>query len=142
LLVNFAILKSENSPLLFKKEKMKKRILIIDDKPAIGQLISIYLGNDYQTHTILSAVSAMEWLHNKNKVDLIISDYSMPEMNGFEFLMLLKGNELFKHIPIIFLSGEDSTATRIKLLENGADDFILKPFNPIELRLRINKALK
>jgi len=128
--------------LLFKKEKMKKRILIIDDKPAIGQLISIYLGNDYQTHTILSAVSAMEWLHNKNTVDLIISDYSMPEMNGFEFLMLLKGNELFKHIPIIFLSGEDSTATRIKLLENGADDFILKPFNPIELRLRINKALK
>jgi len=128
--------------LLFKKEKMKKRILIIDDKPAIGQLISIYLGNDYQTHTILSAVSAMEWLHNKNTVDLIISDYSMPEMNGFEFLMLLKGNELFKHIPIIFLSGEDSTATRIKLLEHGADDFILKPFNPMELRLRINKALK
>ncbi|MCT1524687.1 response regulator [Sphingobacterium hotanense] len=121
---------------------MKKRILIIDDKPAIGQLISIYLGNDYQTHTVLSAVSAMEWLHNKKTVDLIISDYSMPEMNGFEFLMLLKGNELFKHIPIIFLSGEDSTATRIKLLENGADDFILKPFNPMELRLRINKALK
>jgi len=129
-------------PHCFKKEKMKKRILIIDDKPAIGQLISIYLGNDYQTHTVLSAVSAMEWLHNKNTVDLIISDYSMPEMNGFEFLMLLKGNELFKHIPIIFLSGEDSTATRIKLLEHGADDFILKPFNPMELRLRINKALK
>jgi len=129
-------------PHCFKKEKMKKRILIIDDKPAIGQLISIYLGNDYETHTVLSAVSAMEWLHNKNTVDLIISDYSMPEMNGFEFLMLLKGNELFKHIPVIFLSGEDSTATRIKLLENGADDFILKPFNPMELRLRINKALK
>lgn len=121
---------------------MKRKILIIDDKPAIGQLISIYLGNEYETQIFLSAVLAAEWLQRGNVVDLIISDYSMPEMNGFEFLMLLKGNEFFKQIPIIFLSGEDNSTTRIKLLENGADDFILKPFNPLELRLRINKALR
>lgn len=121
---------------------MKKRIVIIDDKPAIGQLISLYLSADYDFKSFGNAITALNWLRDGNTADLVLSDYGMPEMNGYDFLVMLKQNEFLKSIPVIFLSGEDNITTRIKLLEAGADDFILKPFNPLELKLRIRKALK
>jgi len=65
----------------------------------------------------------------------------MPLMRGDEFLHYLKCNELFKDIPVIMLSSEESTTERINLLEAGAEDFILKPFNPMELKARIKKFL-
>ena len=73
--------------------------------------------------------------------DLIISDIRMPEMRGDEFLAYLKLNELFKQIPVVMLSSEDSTSERIRLLEEGAEDYIVKPFNPMELKIRIKKIL-
>ena len=72
---------------------------------------------------------------------LIISDIRMPEMRGDEFLAYLKLNELFKQIPVVMLSSEDSTSERIRLLEEGAEDYIVKPFNPQELKIRIKKIL-
>jgi DNA-binding response OmpR family regulator len=65
----------------------------------------------------------------------------MPKMMGDEFLYYLKHNELFKDIPVMILSGEDSTTERIKLLEAGAIDYLLKPFNPLELKIRIKKII-
>lgn len=121
---------------------MKKKILIIDDKPAIGQLITLYLNAEYDFRFFTNAINAYNWLKEGNAVDLILSDYSMPEMNGYELLLMIKQNEFMKDIPVIFLSGEDNSSTRINLLEAGAEDFILKPFNPLELKLRIKKALK
>ncbi len=121
---------------------MKKKILIIDDKPAIGQLITLYLNADYDFHYFASAIDAFNWLKEGHIVDLILSDYTMPEMNGYDLLVMIKQNEFLKNIPLIVLSGEDNTNTRISLLEAGAEDFILKPFNPLELKLRIKKALK
>ena len=53
----------------------------------------------------------------------------------------LKHNELFKQIPVVMLSSEDSTSERIRLLEEGAEDYIVKPFNPQELKIRIKKIL-
>lgn len=58
-----------------------------------------------------------------------------------EFLRYMKANELFKSIPIVMLSSEESTTERIKLLEEGAEDYILKPFNPLELKIRIKKII-
>lgn len=121
---------------------MKKKVLIIDDKPAIGQLLSLYLNAEYDFQYFDNAMSAYQWLGGGHHADLLISDYSMPEMNGYDFLLMLKQNEFMKNIPVIFLSGEDKSALRIQLLEAGADDFILKPFNPLELKLRIKKILK
>lgn len=67
--------------------------------------------------------------------------FTCPHMRGNEFLYYLKGNELFKHIPVVMLSSEESTVERIQLLEAGAADYILKPFNPLELRARIKKYI-
>ena len=111
-----------------------KKILLVDDKATIGRVLKIYLGTEYD-------LKALEWLNEGNVPDLIISDIHMPHMRGNEFLYYLKGNELFKHIPVMMLSSEESTVERILLLEAGAADYILKPFNPLELRARIKKYI-
>ena len=86
-------------------------------------------------------IKAIDWLNEGNVPDLIISDIRMPLMRGYEFLRYMKANELFKSIPIVMLSSEESTTERIKLLEEGAEDYILKPFNPLELKIRIKKII-
>lgn len=80
-------------------------------------------------------------MQDGNTPDLIITDIRMPGMRGDEFLEWIKQNDLFKHIPVIMLSSEDSTSERIKLLEIGAADYIVKPVNPMELKIRIKKII-
>lgn len=121
---------------------MKKQILVLDDKIAIAKIISVYLSNDFDITYFDTPIKGIEWLYEGNTPDLIILDIRMPEMNGDEFLSYIKKNGLFKDIPVIVLSGEESSATRIRMLEEGADDYILKPFNPMELKIRIRKVLK
>ena len=118
-----------------------KQILFVDDKPAIGKVLSVYLGNGDELVCFEGPVRAIEWLNEGNEPALIISDIRMPKMTGSEFLAYLKSNSLFKDIPVVMLSSEESTTERINLLEAGAEDFILKPFNPMELKARIKKFL-
>ena len=120
---------------------MKKKIMLIDDKASIAKVVAIYLSKDYEFIYFENPIEAIEWLQKGEMPDLIISDIRMPKMMGDEFLRYMKGNELFKSIPIIMLSSEESTTERIKLLEEGAADFILKPFNPQELKVRIKKII-
>lgn len=119
----------------------RKKILLIDDKISIAKVVSIYLGKDFDFTYMENPIKAIEWLNEGNWPDLIISDIRMPEMMGNEFLHYMKNNELFKSIPIVMLSSEESTTERIRLLEEGAEDYILKPFNPLELKVRIKKIL-
>ena len=108
-----------------------KQILFVDDKPAIGKVLSVYLGKENELVYFEDPVRAIEWLNEGNE----------PKMTGSEFLAYLKSNSLFKDIPVVMLSSEESTTERINLLEAGAEDFILKPFNPMELKARIKKFL-
>ena len=119
----------------------KKQILIVDDKESIAKILSVYLGYEYEIVFYDNPIKALAWLQDGNMPDLIVSDIRMPEMRGDEFLEYLKHNELFKQIPVVMLSSEDSTSERIRLLEEGAEDYIVKPFNPQELKIRIKKIL-
>lgn len=121
---------------------MNKKILILDDKESIAKVISIYLSAEFEIIHFENPIKGIAWLQAGNIPDLIISDIKMPEMRGDEFLSYVKHNELFKSIPIIMLSSEDTSSERIRLLEEGADDYIVKPFNPLELKIRIYKILK
>lgn len=116
-----------------------KRILLVDDKASIGKVLSMYL-EEYDLVYFDSPLKAIDWLQT-NEPDLIITDIKMPGMSGEEFIHYLKSNELFKNIPVVVLSSEESTTERIALLEEGAVDYILKPFNPMELKVRIKKYL-
>ena len=118
-----------------------KQILFVDEKPAICKVLSVYLGKENELVYFEDPVRAIEWLNEGNEPALIISDIRMPKMTGSEFLAYLKSNSLFKDIPVVMLSSEESTTERINLLEAGAEDFILKPFNPMELKARIKKFL-
>ena len=88
---------------------MKKKILLVDDKATIGKVASVYLGKDYDFTYREDPIKAIEWLNEGNIPDLIISDIRMPLMTGDEFLRYMKNNELFKSIPIVMLSSEEST---------------------------------
>ena len=100
-----------------------KQILFVDDKPAIGKVLSVYLGKENELVYFEDPVRAIEWLNEGNEPALIISDIRMPKMTGSEFLAYLKSNSLFKDIPVVMLSSEESTTERINLLEAGAEDF-------------------
>ncbi|MGE0092685.1 MAG: PleD family two-component system response regulator [Bacteroidales bacterium] len=120
---------------------MKKKVLIVDDKPTIAKVIQVYIAEIFDCIYFEDPFKAIAWLQEGNMPDLIISDINMPNMNGVDFLDYVKKNDLFKYIPFVILSSEDSTSQKIALLERGADDYISKPFNPMELKVRLKKIV-
>lgn len=119
---------------------MSQLILVVDDKPEIAKIIMLYLAK-YNVRYEDNPVKAIEWLEKGNVPDLIISDLNMPEMTGEQFLHYLRSNDVYKNIPVIILSSIEDRVNRLKLFEDGANDFLLKPFNPEEIRLRIRQIL-
>ena len=99
---------------------MRKKILVLDDKIAIAKVLSIYLASDYDCIWLPNGIEGVKRLQEGNIPDLIISDIRMPEMRGDENMEGIKSNQLFKHIPVVMLSSEDSTTERIRLLQEGA----------------------
>jgi DNA-binding response OmpR family regulator len=81
-------------------------------------------------------------LQNGNIPDLIITDLKTPEIGGLEFIKQIKASNFFQSIPVMVLSGEESSEMIVKCLDAGADDFIVKPFNPKELEARIKVVLR
>ncbi len=119
----------------------KKKVLIVDDKPTIAKVIQVYISEVFECVYYEDPIKAIAWLQEGNMPDLIISDLNMPNMSGIEFLDFIKKNDLFKSVPFVILSSEDSTSQKIDLLEKGADDYISKPFNPMELKVRLKKIV-
>jgi DNA-binding response OmpR family regulator len=81
-------------------------------------------------------------MQNGNIPDLIISDLNTPKISGLDLIEQLKISDFFNTVPIIILSGEESSEKRIRCLDMGADDYIVKPFNPAELDARIKVVLR
>ena len=120
---------------------MKKNILIIDDELSIRILLENYLKKDYNVVTKNDGMDALKWMEEGNIPDLIVADIQMPNLDGYEFIKNIRASGFFKHIPIIMLSGIESSSEKIKCLKLGADDYIVKPFNPEELSVRIEILL-
>ena len=118
-----------------------KTILFVDDKATIGTVLQVYLGQENNLVYVEDPLKAIDWLNQGNDPDLVITDIRMHHMTGKEFLHYMKSNPLYSHIPVVILSSEDSTTERIKLLEEGAADYIVKPFNPMELKARVKRYL-
>lgn len=118
-----------------------KKILIVDDKNSIIDLIVQFLGNSYDIETRNDGMEAFLYLQEGNIPDLILTDLQMPVMDGIELIKKLKGSGFFADIPVIVLSSKDSSKDRIECLKLGAEDYIMKPFNPEELLLRVQKVL-
>lgn len=118
------------------------KILIVEDDLYMQAILKEFLGNTYEIEISQDGMEALAFMQSGNLPDLIISDLNTPKLNGFELITQVKVSDFFKSIPIIILSGEDSSEKRIKCLDSGADDFIVKPFNPAELEARIRVVLR
>ena len=118
---------------------MSEKILIVDDEPEIADLVSLYLQNE--NFTVYKFYSAIEALHciEHEKLDMAILDVMMPEMNGFE---LCKKIREYYHYPIIMLTAKGEEIDKITGLTLGADDYIVKPFQPLELVARVKAQLR
>jgi putative two-component system response regulator len=117
-----------------------KTIFIVDDNDANLSTATKVLSKQYRAYTLPSASGMFELLNNVMP-DLILLDILMPEMNGFEAIRLLKGNEQYADIPVIFLSGQNDVVTKARGFEMGAVDFIEKPFSEYDLLDRIKAHL-
>jgi DNA-binding response OmpR family regulator len=115
---------------------MKKKILVIDDERTIRVLLENFL-KEYVVTTKNDGLEGLSWLQEGNMPDLIVADIQMPNLDGYEFVKQLRASGYFKDIPLIVLSGIESTAEKVKCLKLGANDYLVKPFNPEELALRI-----
>lgn len=119
--------------------KQKETILVIDDDKNIHKIIEVYLKNEgFHLIQAFNGRKALEILR-KEEIHLIILDIMMPEMDGIETCMKIRETQ---NIPIIFLTAKSEDMDLIRGLTIGADDYITKPFNPLELVARVKTHLR
>lgn len=117
----------------------KTNILVVDDEKEIAELIEIYLsGEGYQVYCAYNAAEGLALLE-QHAIQLAILDIMMPGMNGLEMCREIRKTN---NIPIIFLSAKTTDLDKIFGLNTGADDYITKPFNPLELTARVKSQLR
>ena len=125
---------------ILKKETEKMyNILICDDERDIVSALKIYLqGEDYNLFEAYNGAEALEILRSR-KIHLVLMDIMMPEVDGISALSELRS---FTNVPVIFLTAKSEDVDKIVGLNLGADDYITKPFNPIELLARIKSHIR
>ena len=119
---------------------MKKyNILVVDDDKAITDAIEVYLTNEnYNIYKAYDGLKALDMLKTED-IHLIIMDIMMPNMDGTRATIKIRED---KQIPIIMLSAKSEDTDKILGLNFGADDYITKPFNPLELIARVNSQMR
>ncbi len=118
------------------------QVYIIEDDLYMQNILSFHLSDKYSTSCFENGMEALTSLQSGNIPDVILSDLNTPEVGGLELINQIKSSGFFSFIPIIILSGEENSDKRIECLNAGADDFIVKPFNPQELDARLKIVLK
>ncbi len=115
------------------------RILICDDDPDIVAALKIYLTNeDYILYTASTGREALDCIR-QNSIDLVLMDIMMPEMDGIAATVKLR--EEF-NIPVIFLTAKSELSDKVLGLNVGADDYVTKPFDPVEVQARVRSHLR
>ena len=116
-------------------------VLVVDDNPDVLKYVSDIVKREYDFMTAGSGAEAFEKM-KKHPPDLILCDIMMPGMDGYGFMQLVKAEPGFQLIPFIFLTARADTEMKIEGLEFGADDYIVKPFNSLELLARVKSLLR
>ena len=118
-----------------------KRILLVDDDPDLVETVEFFLtGNNYEVFVATNGKEALERAGTR-KLDLVLLDVRMPEMNGLEVCKKLKSNTLTASIPIIMVTADGAGDDVAYALSAGANDYVVKPFNLDDLVERIEMVL-
>ena len=121
---------------------MAKKILVVEDSPMTRSLIVSSL-EEVGDFTIIEAANGFQALRKLPEVtpDLVITDINMPDINGLEVVRFVKQNENFKHIPVIIVTTEGREVDKERGLKLGADEYLVKPFEPSLLQQFVKKLL-
>ena len=120
---------------------MSEQILIIDDQPDLAGLMADLLSDaGYQTRVAENGRVALHEVQ-ADPPDLLLLDAQMPEMDGFELASMLKADPMTATIPIIMVSANEGRGARLIGLESGAEDYMTKPVDPVELIAKIRNLL-
>ncbi len=121
---------------------MTARILVVDDIPANVKLLEARLLAEY--FEVLTAANGEEALEacKDGHVDLVLLDIMMPGMDGFEVCRRLKANQVTMHIPVVMVTALDQPSDRVEGLRAGADDFLTKPVNDLQLMARVKSLVR
>lgn len=118
---------------------MNEHILIVDDEKEIADLIEVYLRNDgYTVHKFYNGLDALNCIETQN-IDLAILDVMLPDIDGFRICHKIREHYFY---PVIMLTAKGEDADKIMGLTIGADDYITKPFNPLEVVARVKTQLR
>ena len=121
---------------------MTARILVVDDIPANVKLLEArLLAEYYDVLTAADGPSAIETAET-GKVDVILLDVMMPGMDGFEVCSRLKADPATAHVPVVMVTALDQVTDRVRGLEAGADDFLTKPVNDLQLLTRVKSLVR
>ena len=121
---------------------MTARILVVDDIPANVKLLEVRLLAEYfEVLTATNGADALETCEN-GKVDVVLLDVMMPDMDGFEVCRRLKSDPATSHIPVVMVTALDQVSDRVRGLEAGADDFLTKPVNDLQLMTRVKSLVR
>jgi CheY-like chemotaxis protein len=119
----------------------KARILIVEDDPDISNMLKIYFtAQNYDADTALRGSDALEKTRHVMP-HLIVLDIMLPDIDGYTVCKTLRSTNRTSHIPVIFLTQKDERSDKLQGLELGADDYITKPFDIEELKLRVQNAI-
>ena len=120
----------------------KSKILIVEDDPDVAEMLTAYFrSQDYDVFTVNWGEDGVRSSLQVNP-DLVILDIRLPDIDGYEVARRMRGDRRTADIPIIFLTEKRDRADRLQGFKIGADDYITKPFDVQELRLRVRNALK
>lgn len=117
-------------------------MLVVDDAPDMCRFARDYFRGEYNVVTANNGEVALEKLRDIDTIDLVVSDITMPKMDGLELCKRIKSDLRWSHIPVILLTGRTGEEIEHQGLRLGADDYITKPFNAETLRLRVKKFIE
>jgi DNA-binding response OmpR family regulator len=124
-----------------KRNKMRKKVMVVDDQPAVRKLLGHFLSKNYNVIEMADAEQVLHFMEHEEAPDAIIADVMMPKISGIEMLGILHKKHGNKMPPVIMLSGVENSVEKLKCFKKGAKDYINKPFNPEELNIRLSILL-
>lgn len=124
----------------FNKFQQKPLVLVVEDNDEMRFYLREIFGNELTIAEARNGREGLNWLKT-NRPDMIISDVMMPEMDGYEFLSQLKQSATYRGIPVIMLTARAAEEDLLQGLGLGVDDYIIKPFNARELKIRVHNLL-
>ena len=121
---------------------MADTILVVEDEPAIRELIGFACESSGYATLRAGSVSEAQQILERERISLILLDWMLPDLSGLQWLDRLKHDERYQSVPVIMLTARGTESDKVAGLDTGADDYVVKPFSPRELIARMRAVLR